>query len=102
MEATSIRFANAARAIALVVGRRGLAMPLFRSPPRADGVSRTVKRRATGPSTVAVQTRRRPWSAVLADMIEGVVVVNQWKGATAEALRDELWSALESASEAAA
>ena len=101
MEATSIRFSHAARAMRLVVQQRGLDMPLFRSPPRLQGVQRSLTRRAIGASTVAVRLRQRPWAAVLADMIEGVVVVNALQGSAADELRHALWSALESGSVAA-
>ena len=101
MEATSIRFSHAARAMRLVVQPRGLEMPLFRSPPRLQGVQRSLTRRAIGASTVAVRLRQRPWPAVLADMIEGVVVVNGLQGSAADELRHALWSALESDSVAA-
>jgi hypothetical protein len=101
MEATSIRFSHAARAMRLVVQQRGLDMPLFRSPPRLQGVQRSLTRRAIGASTVAVRLRQRPWAAVLADMIEGVVVVNALQGSEADELRHALWAALESDSVAA-
>ena len=85
----------------LVVQARGLDMPLFRSPPRLQGVQRSLTRRAIGASTVAVRLRQRPWAAVLADMIEGVVVVNALQGSEADELRHALWAALESDSVAA-
>ena len=101
MEATSIRFAQAARALRTVVLRRGLEMPSFRSPPRLQGVQRSLTRRAAGMSTVAVRLRQRPWPAVLADMIEGIVVVNSLSGRAADDLRHELWSVVEPGSVAA-
>ena len=79
-----------------VVLQRGLDMPLFRSPPRLEGVQRSLTRRGVGASTVAVRLRQRPWPAVLADMIEGVVVINALHGSAADELRHALWSALES------
>ena len=91
MEATSIRFAQAARAMRTVVLSRGYEMPLFRSPPRLPGVQRSLTRRAAG-STVAVRLRQRPWPAVLADMIEGVVVANRLGPPQSDRLRTELWS----------
>lgn len=94
MESSALRFATAAKAIGPVVAARRLSMPLFRSPPRLDGAPRTIKRRASGVSTVAVRLRGRPFTAVLADMIEGVVVVNRLAGAEAEAVRDALWVAV--------
>jgi hypothetical protein len=101
MEPTAIRFSHAARAMRRVVLERGLDMPLFRSPPRLHGVQRSLTRRAIGASTVAVRLRQRPWPAVLADMIEGVVVVNALSGSAADDLRHALWSALDSDSVAA-
>lgn len=44
---------------------------------------------------VAVQTRGRPWVAVLGDMIEGIVVANGMHGAEATRVRTALWSAVE-------
>ena len=95
MEATSLRFATAARALALAARRRGLVCPGFRSPPRLPGADRTLRRRRDGPATVAVILRGRPWPAVLADMVEGVVVANRLTGVDADRCRDSLWRAVE-------
>lgn len=43
---------------------------------------------------MAVRIRGRPWAAVLADMIEGVLVVNGVAGVEADALRGALWEAV--------
>jgi hypothetical protein len=94
MEATSLRFAHAARTLATVARREGLEVPAFRSPPGIDGVQRTVRRRRGG-TTVAVRLRRRPWAAVVADMVEGIVVTNRLAGADADATRAALWAALD-------
>jgi hypothetical protein len=40
---------------------------------------------------VAVQVRERPSAAVLADMIDGVIVANRLSGSEAGELRDQLW-----------
>ena len=40
---------------------------------------------------VAVRLRGRPWPAVLADMVEGVVTTNQLVAPHADRLRAELW-----------
>ena len=45
---------------------------------------------------VAVRLRGRPWSAVVSDMVEGVIVANRLGGADADGARRALWSALES------
>ena len=51
---------------------------------------------------MAVRLRDRPWSAVLADMVEGVVVANELTGARADRVRAVLWLAVdEEAAEAA-
>lgn len=41
-----------------------------------------------------MKLRGRPWAAVLADMIEGVIVANSIEPANAFRLRAELWVAL--------
>lgn len=43
---------------------------------------------------VAVQVRGRPWGAVVADMIEGVVVANDLRPPQADRLRTDLWKAI--------
>lgn len=40
---------------------------------------------------MSVRTRGRPWPAVLADMIEGVVVTNRLAPPQSDRLRAELW-----------
>lgn len=91
METTSIRFADAARHLGEEARRRGLVVPAFRSPPRCTGTSRTIRRRSDGGATVSVALRGRPWPAVLADLIEGVIVTNRLEGAPAATARDGLW-----------
>ena len=65
----------------------------FRTPPRIVGVQRTVRRRAGG-GLVAVAVKGRPMAAVLADMIEGVVVVNNLVPPESDTVRAALWSAV--------
>jgi hypothetical protein len=85
-------FATAARTLSSEARRRGLVGPSFRCPPRLVGVDRTIRRRGDG-AIVSVRVRGRPWPAVLADMIEGVVVANQLAPPQSDRLRTELWSA---------
>jgi len=92
-EPVSFTFAAAARVLGFEARRRGLAVPAFRSPPRASGVSRSLRRGPRG-ALVSVQVRGRPWAAVLGDMVEGVVVANGLEGADAQAARSHLWGAL--------
>ena len=109
MEATSLRFAAAARTLGEVARAAGLTVPGFRSPPRISGVDRTIKRTprpasavvgASVPAghdvTVSVRIKDRPWVSVLADMIDGVLAANDLTGATAGAARTVMWAAVES------
>ena len=86
----AIRFAEAARSIGRAARLRGLEVPTFRSPPGITGVQRTIRRRGTS-ATVSVVVRGRPWGAVLADMVEGVVVANQLDSRRADTVRAALW-----------
>ncbi len=93
MEATALSFANAARALAVACRERDLMVPGFRSPPRVPGAERTV-RRWPGGATVSVGVRGRPFPAVVADMVEGIVVVNRLSGVEATRVRTALWDAI--------
>ncbi|MCX6522145.1 MAG: hypothetical protein NTZ21_15910 [Actinobacteria bacterium] len=90
---TTVHFTQAARLLSREARRRGLVAPGFRCPPRVVGVQRTLRRHASG-AVVAVQVRGRPWGAVVADMIEGVVVANRLVPPAADRLRTELWEAI--------
>ena len=90
-----LAFAEAARQLGMAVRGLGLVMPSFRSPPREVGRRRTLARHRDGSVTISVMVRNRVWEAVLADMIEGLVVANRMDGIDAEVLRDQLWEALD-------
>lgn len=96
MEATSLRFAAAARALRRAARRAELRVPGFRSPPRLADVDRSLRRRADGGATVAIRLKGRPWVAVVSDMVEGVVATNRLRGPAADRARTALWVALES------
>jgi len=88
-----VRFAVTARLIADAARARGLVSPAFKSPPRLDGLDRTVKR--SGRSVVvAVRVKGRPFGAVVSDLIEGVVVANEFVGLDAGRTRSFLWEAV--------
>lgn len=89
---SSVRFAAAVRALAASARRQGLRAPSFRTPPGVAGATRTLRRRAGGGAVVAVALRGRPWPAVLADLVEGVVVTNELRGPAAMRARADLWS----------
>ena len=91
--ATTVDFATAARALAAAARRFGLAAPTFRTPPRLVGLDRTMRRHAHG-GVVSVRVRGRPWAAVVADMIEGVVVVNRLDPRRANRARSDLWTTI--------
>ena len=97
-----MRFARIARSLTQAAHRYGLRAPAFRSPPRRAGLTRTIQPRQGGGATVAVVLRGRPWPAVVADMIEGVIVHNGLAGARADRLRAALWASVADALEQAA
>jgi hypothetical protein len=87
------RFALTARRLGDEARRLDLRVPAFRSPPRVVGADRTIWRRADH-VTVAVRSRDRPWPAVLADLIEGVIVANDLSPPASGRVRGDLWVAL--------
>jgi hypothetical protein len=95
MEATSLRFAAAARTLGHACRSADLVVPGFRSPPRLAGAQRSLRRQGDGGATVSVHLRGRPWLAVLGDMIEGVVATNRLTGAEADRCRTAMWQAIE-------
>lgn len=92
--ATALRFADAVAHLGEAARSLGLTVPAFRSPPRLAQADRSIKRRPDGGSTVSVRLQGRPWQAVLADLVEGVVVANALVGKAAMAARSSLWSAV--------
>jgi hypothetical protein len=91
--ANTLQFAEAARALSRSARERELVVPAFRSPPRLLGVDRSIRRQGDH-FIVAVRTRGRPWVAVAADMIEGIIYANGLVGGAAVRVRGALWAAL--------
>lgn len=91
---STLDFAHAVRTLSESARLQGLDVPIFRSPPRAGGAVRTIRRTARG-ATVSVRVAERPWTNVLADLIDGIVAVNHLDGHAAIRCRTALWSALE-------
>lgn len=85
----TLRFAQAARRLGAAAKGAGLTVPAFRSPPRQSGSARTI-RRYPGGAVISVRIKDRPFDAVLADMIEGVLVTNAVEGEAAHRLRGRL------------
>ncbi|HWJ97213.1 MAG TPA: hypothetical protein VNQ33_03570 [Acidimicrobiales bacterium] len=94
MESTSLQFAATVRTLGAAARERGLVVPGFRSPPRRPGAERTLRWAADGTATVAVAVKGRPLQAVVADLIEGVVLVNQLDGIEATRVRTAMWEAV--------
>jgi hypothetical protein len=93
VQSSSLRFAQAVQALARTARAMGLGVPGFRSPPRLVGVQRSI-RRWPGGATVAVVVRDRPWAAVQADLVEGIVAANGLTGVAADDARAALWEAI--------
>lgn len=89
----TLRFARAARAVADEARRLGLRAPGFRSPPGLQGSDRTIRRAARG-AVVSIRLHDRPFEAVFADMVEGVVVANDLERDDARRMRVLLLQAL--------
>jgi hypothetical protein len=90
----SFRFSATCRALALAARELGLDAPSFRSPPGVADATRTLRRRGAGPAVVAVAIHERPAAAVIADLIEGVVVANRLAPKDAVRARSALWEAV--------
>ena len=100
MESATVRFAESARVLTEATRAVGLGAPGFRCPPRHPDLDRCLRGRGEH-AVVSVRLRDRPWAAVLADMVDGVVVANELDGVVAGRLRAALWAALDDAGLAA-
>jgi hypothetical protein len=96
MESATVRFAESARVLTEATRAVGLGAPGFRCPPRHPDLDRCLRGRGEH-AVVSVRLRGRPWGAVLADLVEGVVVANELDGRAAGRLRAALWAALDAA-----
>lgn len=92
--ASALEFSESVRRVVDLARRGGLTAPVFRSPPRLDGVDRTIRRGRRG-AVVAIRRVGRPLAAVQADVIEGVVAANGLSGARADRFRRVAWQRLE-------
>ena len=87
------RFAEVARRLGSATHAVGLVVPAFRSPPRAPGALRSI-RRYPGGAVVSVRLRGRSFADVAADMVDGVLAANRVPDADAARLRDSLHAAV--------
>jgi hypothetical protein len=90
----SFSFVQVCQALTGACRSLGVAAPSFRSPPGLAGATRTIRRRPSGPPVVAVRHRGRQPAAVVADLVEGVVVANRLTGGEAMRTRSALWEAV--------
>ncbi len=91
---TTLHFARTARRLGSAARAADLTVPAFRCPPRVAGATRTL-RRYPGGAVVSVRLRDRPFEAVAADMVEGVIVVNGLTGEAATRMRAVLIQAVD-------
>ncbi len=61
-----------------------------------------MRRGRDGGATVSVVVKGRPYQAVIADLVEGIVVANDLTGAEATRVRTHLWEAVVGTRDAAA
>ncbi|WP_419912252.1 hypothetical protein [Candidatus Poriferisodalis sp.] len=94
------QFVLTVRTLAAAARELGLHVPSFQSPPRSDQLDRTIQRRPPDDWVVAVRVKGRPFGAVVADAVEGIVVCNELSAGAAGPVRDELWRATEQIAEA--
>ena len=90
---SALDFGEMSRLVAGEARRHGLVAPGFRSPPRLQGVTRTIRRFPGGEWLVSVRCRGRPVPAVVADMVDGVLIANGLEGTAAQGWRVTLRAA---------
>lgn len=92
--ATAVEFSETVRQVVTLARRQGLRPPVYRSPPRLDGVDRSIRRRPNGNVVVAVRRAGRPLAAIQSDVIDGVVAANGLTGGAADRFRHAAWERL--------
>ena len=75
---SALDFARLARSLAEEARAAGWVVPAFRSPPGLAGATRTVRRQHGAGVVVAVRRAGRTREQVTADLIEGIIVANEW------------------------
>lgn len=91
---SAVQFSETVRQVVTLARRQGLRPPVFRSPPRLDGVDRSIRRRPNGTVVVAVRRAGRPLAAIQSDVIDGVVAANALTGSAADKFRHAAWERL--------
>src|SRR3954451_4914235 len=88
--ARSLLFTGTARLLAAEARARGLEVPGFRCPPRAEHVMRAIRQFPDGRAVVAVRAQGRDHATVVAVMVEFILLVNGLWLSPAESVRREL------------
>lgn len=91
--ASSIFFGEVVNALSSQARRHGLSVPVFRSPPRIIGVTRTIYNSGEDKTVVAIATRQRANVAVVSDVIEGILESNSLDLIERMRSRELLWEA---------
>lgn len=92
--ASALQFSETVRQVVALARNQQMRPPVFRSPPRLEGVDRSIRRRPNGTVVVAVRRVGRPLAAVQADVIEGVLAANGVVGERADQFRHAAWDRL--------
>ena len=90
---SALQFAETVRQVVVLARHHRLRPPVFRSPPRLEGVDRSIRRRPNGTVVVAVRRVDRPLAVVQADVIEGVLAANGVVGSR-RTVRHAAWERL--------
>ena len=96
MQSLSLRFAESVRVLSGTAREQSLVVPAFRSPPHSPSNDRAIRRRGAD-VTISVRLNGRPFAAVQADLIEGLIVANDIEVACADEVRRTLWNSLATA-----
>jgi len=94
-ESYSLKFVKVVRTLERIADQRGFTAPAFRCPPPSAKFQRSIKKLDDNKVTISIVIRERPWLAVLADIVEGFVIVNKLSGREPE-LRNLLWDSIAS------
>jgi hypothetical protein len=89
-EARLLWFGESAQELARIARLRGLVVPAFRSPPRRDRLTRSIRWGHDGTATVAIRVVGRPVASIQRDLIEGLLEANRLEGSARDAARESL------------
>jgi len=82
-----LEFGELASRVSVAARACGLVAPVFRSPPAAPGVRRSLRRLPDGPAVVAVRLRGTTVATLVEDLVDGTLAANRVAGPEADVLR---------------